>query len=126
MMKNLIKHYLIPSYLLLTFTISWLFWVAPMIIDLPKDIYFGIILVGGFGPAISGFILLNLQSGRKIEIASKSLFWIFSLLFGILLIVTHYLVNNEARLSEFWYNLKDVGLLATIILFGAARTSIYI
>ena len=104
----------------MTFTISWLFWITPMLINLPKDIYFGIILLGGFGPAISGFILLHFQSGKKIEIASMPLFWLFSFLFGLLLLVTHYLVNNEARLSEFWYNLKDVGLFATFILIACS------
>ncbi len=119
-MKSLIRSNPIISYLIITFTISWLFWFIPMIINLPNDIYLSIILVGGFGPAISGFILLFIQSGKKIAIASKSLFWIFSFLFGLLLFVTHYLVNNDARLSKFWYNLKDVGLFATFILLACA------
>ena len=119
-MKSLIRSKPIISYLVTTFTISWLFWFTPMIINLPDDIYLSIILVGGFGPAISGLILLHIQSGKKIAIASKSLFWIFSFVFGLLLFVTHYLVNNEARLSKFWFNLKDVGLLATFILLACA------
>jgi len=120
MMKKSIKSNPILAYLLLTFIISWLFWVIPMISNLPNDIYFGIILVGGFGPAISGFILLHIQSGKKIKIASKSLFWLFTFLFALLLFVTHYLVNNEAPLNNFWFNLKDIGLFATVILLACS------
>lgn len=119
-MKSIIRSNPTISYLIITFTISWLFWFTPLIVNLPNDIYFGIILVGGFGPAISGLILLYVQSGKKIAIASKPLFWIFSFLFGLLLIVTHYLVNNEARLSKFWYNLKDVGFIGALILSACA------
>ena len=91
-----------------------------MLINLPNDLYLSVILVGGFGPAISGLILLFILSGKKITIASKPLFWIFSFLFGLLLLVTHYLVNNEARLRDFWYNLKDVGFIAALILSACA------
>jgi len=119
-MKSLIRSNPIISYLIITFLITWLFWFAPMIISLPKDIYFSIIMVGGFGPAISGFILLHIESDKKIAIASKSLFWVFSFLFGFLLFVTHYLVNHDARLSEGWYDLKDVGIVATLILLACA------
>ncbi|WP_370392167.1 CPBP family intramembrane glutamic endopeptidase [uncultured Winogradskyella sp.] len=104
------------SYLVITFVISWLFWFSPIFIDLPDDIYFSIIVVGGFGPAISGLVLLHLQSSKKITIASRSLFWIVSFAFALLLAMTHYLVNNEARLGKFWFKLKDIGLIAIVIL----------
>ncbi|CAN5232961.1 hypothetical protein BH23BAC2_BH23BAC2_26370 [soil metagenome] len=121
-MKSLIKNNPIISYLLITFVISWSFWFAPMIISVPKDIRLGIILIGGFGPAIAAFILLHICSGIKVKIKSKSLFWLFSIIALLILGLATFFVkrgNSETWSRNLWNGLDELSVLSGILLLAS-------
>lgn len=121
-MKSLIRSNPIISYLIITFLITWLFWFTPMIISLPKDIILGIILIGGFGPAIAAFILLHFHSGIKIKIESKSLFWIFSVIAILIISLAFFFVkngNSDAWGRNFWNGLNELSVLGVILLLAS-------
>lgn len=87
--------------------------------EIPKDVYLGIILLGNLGPAIAAFIFLHYQSGSKIRIQSKSLFWLFFSILLILFILIRLLA--ELGYSDNWvfneYNgFMDIGVLGTLLL----------
>lgn len=121
-MKKLIRSNPIISYLIITFLITWSFWFAPMIISLPKDIKLGIILIGGFGPAIAAFILLHFNSGKKIEIHSKSSFWIFSIIAILIICLATFFVksgNSDNWDRNLWNGLNELSVLGMILLMAS-------
>ena len=121
-MKSLITSNPIISYLILTFIITWSFWFVPMIISLPKDINLGIILIGGFGPAIAAFILLHINSGIKIKIESKPLFWLFSVIAMVIISLAYFFVKNgtsDAWARNFWDGLNELSILGVILLLAS-------
>ena len=120
--KKIIKSNPIISYLIITFLITWSFWFAPMIISLPKDINLGIILIGGFGPAIAAFILLHIYSGIRIKIELKSLFWLFSFIAILIISLVTVFVkigNSSTWDRNFWNGLNDLSILGAILLLAS-------
>ena len=121
-MKKIIKSNPIISYLIITFLITWSFWFTPMIISLPKDINLGIILIGGFGPAIAAFILLHICSGIRIKIELKSLFWLFSFIAILIISLATLFVkigNSSTWDRSFWNGLNDLSILGVILLLAS-------
>ena len=121
-MKRLIKSNPITSYLIITFIITWSFWFTPMIISLPKDINLGIILIGGFGPAISAFILLHICSGTRIKIELKSLFWLFSFIAILIIGLATVFVkigNSSTWDRNLWNGLNDLSILGVLLLLAS-------
>lgn len=85
-MKKLVKKHPIISFLLLTFAITYTSWFLPVATQLPTEIVFFLILLGMFGPMIAAFILMTIQSGARINIGSKTVFYsIFIISFAVLL-----------------------------------------
>ncbi len=118
-MKNFIKSHPIISYTLITFTISWFFWGSSIVINFSDDIFLGVILVGGFGPAIAAFIMMHVQSEKKITLGSNRLFWSSSFVAIAVVVVTYFLVQSatdEAWKTSVWFGLKDPGLVAIFLI----------
>lgn len=73
-MKRLFISKPIISYILITFVITYFFWFLPVLVNLPKDITFGCILIGSCGPLLAGYCITLINSNSKIVISSKSIF----------------------------------------------------
>ncbi len=115
-MKNVIKTFPIFSYLVLTFTCSWVCWCLPLFIDLPKDISFGINLVGGLGPPIAAFIVLHIISNVNVKIDSVKLFWFFFTLCVLILIWKFYIVEKGGPdWNGFYPKLSDFGVVGIVL-----------
>ncbi len=74
-MKIFVQKYSIISYLILTYAISYISWFLPVITSFSTEIVFFLILLGMFGPMISAFIVLAIQSEARIKIGSKPVFY---------------------------------------------------
>ena len=93
-----------------------------MIISLPKDINLGIILIGGFGPAISAFILLHICSATRIKIELKSLFWLFSFIAILVIGIASVFVkmgNSNTWDRNLWNGLDELSILGVILLLAS-------
>ena len=93
-MKNLFKSRPILSFILITFSITFVFWFLPVIISLPKDIAFALMLIGGCGPLIAGYVITVFNSGVRFRIGSKSIFTLIILGALIVLFFRLLLTNN--------------------------------
>lgn len=78
----------------MTFGITWLFWFLPLMVDLPKDIFLGCVLIGGCGPLIAGHVITLINSGLNVSIHSKVIFIVVFLLTAITLGVRIYFAGN--------------------------------
>ena len=109
-------------FVILAYLISWSFWCLPIIMEIPKDIFIGIILLGNLGPAIAAFILLHYQSGTKIRIQSKSLFWLFSSILLMLFILIRLLLelgySRTLFRSNFYDSITETGVLGALLLLA--------
>lgn len=106
-------------FVILAYIISWTFWCLPIIIELPKDIYLGIVLLGNFGPSVAAFILLHYQSGIKIRIQSKSLFWIFFTVLLMLFMLIRLLMElgfSGWDRFNFYVGIMDIGVPGILLL----------
>ncbi len=93
-MKTLFSSKPILSFILLTFLITFTFWLLPVFIALPKDLSLGTIIIGGCGPLIAGYIISSVNSGEKFKIKSKPIFFIVFISAFIVLLLRLYFVNN--------------------------------
>ena len=84
-MKSFLVSRPILSFILITFAITFSFWFAPVLFELPPDIDLGLLILGGCGPLIAGYVLTLLQSGAKIKLGSKTLFALVFLGAGLVL-----------------------------------------
>lgn len=115
-MKKIIKSYPIVSFLILTFFISWVCWCLPLIIELPKDIIFGLNFVGVLGPPIAAFILMHIISDVRVEINSVKLFWGFSILTVSIILWRLYIVElGGGDMGGFYPKFSDFGILGIIL-----------
>jgi membrane protease YdiL (CAAX protease family) len=93
-MQALLKTKPILSFIALTFGITFAFWFLPVIVSLPKDIGFAMILFGACGPLIAGYLITIINSGEKIKIDSKPIFFTVFIVVALVLFLRLYFVNN--------------------------------
>lgn len=93
-MKTFFKTKPILSFILLTFAITYFFWFLPVIIILPKDIRFAILIFGGSGPLLAGYIIMVVNSGAKFKIGSKPIFIIIFIATSIVFLLRLYFINK--------------------------------
>ena len=93
-MKELFKSKPILSFILLTFGITFTFWFLPVVVSLPKDIGLATMLIGGCGPLIAGYLITVINSGEKININSKPIFFTVFIVSTAILLLRLYFVNN--------------------------------
>ncbi len=119
-MKKFVSTNPIIVFVLLAYLISWSFWCLPIIMEIPKDVFIGIILLGNLGPALAAFIFLHYQSGSRIRIQSKSLFWLFFSILLILFILIRLLVElgyiGNWVFNNVYNGIVDIGVLGTLLL----------
>jgi membrane protease YdiL (CAAX protease family) len=97
--------------------ITFSFWFLQVIVPLPVDIAFGTIMIGGFGPMISGYIITVVNSGETIKIKSKSIFIAVFVAASAILILRLYFINNGLKNANGKIpHLNDVGLLSYILI----------
>ncbi len=73
-MKSFLLNKPILAFVLITFGITFSLWFAPAVFDIPKDLTLGLLILGGSGPLIAGYLLTLLRSGAPIRIGSKAVF----------------------------------------------------
>ena len=93
-MKTFFKTKPILSFILLTFAITYLFWFLPVIITLPKDIKCAILIIGGSGPLLAGYIIMVLNSGAMFKIGSKPIFIFIFITTSIVFLLRLYFINK--------------------------------
>ncbi len=118
-MKNFIKSHPNISYVLFTFIISWSFWGSSLVVNYSDDMFLGITLVGGFGPALAAFVLMHIQSDMKLTLGNHRLFWLSSFIAIGVVVVTYFLVQDagaEGYKNNFWSGLEDPGVPAIFLI----------
>lgn len=65
-----------------------------MIITLPKDIKFAILIIGGGGPLMASYIITVVNSGAKFKIGSKPIFIFIFIATSIAFLLRLYFVNK--------------------------------
>lgn len=93
-MKTLFSSKPILSFILLTFLITFFFWFLPVIFTLPKDVSLGLMLIGGTGPLLAGYIITVVNSKAKFTIDSKPIFILIFISASVVLILRLYLINK--------------------------------
>jgi len=67
------KHPVI-TFLLINFAWTWLFWFAAIPFRAQNDLLvMGMVMIGGFGPAIGGVLTLGLKNGLMLDLSAKRL-----------------------------------------------------
>ena len=68
------KKHPVITYLLITFSWTWLFWFSAIPFRGQNNLLLtAIVLVGGFGPAIGGILTLGLKNGLALDVSPKKL-----------------------------------------------------
>ena len=93
-MKTFFKSSPILAFILITFALTFFFWFSPVLINLPKDLAFAGMIIGGCGPLLAGYIITVVNSGARFTIGSKSIFGIVFLGVAIVLFFRLYLSGN--------------------------------
>lgn len=93
-MKQTFDSYPVLSFLGLTFAITFLTWFSPLFLDLPTDISFALMLIGGCGPLIAGYTITVIRSQTHFRISSWPVF--LAIFFGSLVVlwVRLYLIDH--------------------------------
>ncbi|PQJ16541.1 CPBP family intramembrane glutamic endopeptidase [Aureicoccus marinus] len=73
-MKDLFNSFPVISFLLITFAITFSTWFSPVFLDLPVDIAFAMMLLGGCGPLLAGYIIRVVQSQTTFRVRSWPVF----------------------------------------------------
>lgn len=117
-MQTLFKTKPILSFISLTFGITFTFWFLPVIVPLSKDIVFAMILIGSCGPLIAGYLITVINSGERIKIDSKPIFFTVFTVVALVLLLRIYFVNNGVSdINGKIPPLNEVSILG-YILFG--------
>lgn len=116
-MKKIIQSNPIISYLLIAYLITFSFWFAPSVFNVALDIKFGLFIVGGCGPLLAAYLVMLVQSERKIEIPSLKLFLFFFLLsfFSIALLMYSIELGNIKE-EGFTPRIENVSILGWLLL----------
>ena len=93
-MKKIFKTKPIISFIILAFVITYAFWFLPVIISMPKDLGFAMILMGANGPLIAGYIITVMNSDEKFKIKSNPVFFTVFIGASLVLFLRIYYVNN--------------------------------
>ena len=84
------------TFLLLNFAWTWLFWLGAIPFRAQNDLLvMGLVMIGGFGPALAGIITLGLRRGMGLDLTPKKMVILISasvLIFGLM--AWRYLVGN--------------------------------
>ena len=72
-MKNFARNHPVWTFLLINFAWTWLFWLAAVPFRDQPLLVMGMVIVGGFGPAIGGILALGLKSGQGLGQSPKML-----------------------------------------------------
>ncbi len=115
-MKTLAQKHPVITFLLITFAWTWLFWFAAMPFRGQTLLVTAIVLIGGYGPAISGILTLDLRSDQKPSISPKrimTMLLISAVIFGVLTL--RYLAGN---ISNFDILAEDLTLTTPIVVIA--------
>jgi membrane protease YdiL (CAAX protease family) len=116
-MKTLAQKHSVITFLLITFTWTWLFWFAAIPFRGQTLLVIPIVLIGGYGPAIGGIMTLSLRNSSKPNISPKrvvTMLLISALIFGVLTL--RYLVGN---IPSFDVLAEDLTLSMSIIMVAS-------
>ena len=92
-MKSLFKSRPSLSFVLLTFLITFFFWFLPVWMELPEDVALALMLLGGCGPLLAGYLITVVNSGSSIRISSWPLFILIFISVFIVLALRLYLIE---------------------------------
>jgi membrane protease YdiL (CAAX protease family) len=72
--ESFVKKRPVLSFLLINFVWTWLFWFAAIPFGAQNNLLVtGLVLIGGFGPALAGVVTLRLRSGKRPDLSAKRL-----------------------------------------------------
>lgn len=115
-MKRFITSKPIISYLLIAYLITFSFWFAPNIFEVTTDIRFGLFTIGGCGPLIAAYLVMLIQSERKIEIPSFKIFFLFFFLSFFSITALMYSIDlGNIKEEGFTPRLQNVSILGWLL-----------
>jgi membrane protease YdiL (CAAX protease family) len=95
-MRSLAKERPILTFLLLNFAWTWLFWLGAIPFRAGDDLLVtGLVLIGGYGPALAGVLTLGLKSDERFDLSPRrwaALGLAAALIFGVMAL--RYRVGN--------------------------------
>lgn len=113
-MEAFFKNRPVLAYLLLTFFITYLFWFLPAIFEFDRDVALGLSLVGGCGPMLASFLILNSNSKSSIKVYSLPIFAIIFLAAFIVLLLRLWIEDPESTENPI-PTLPEVGWTAYLL-----------
>ena len=105
-MRALFNSKPILSFILLTFLITFFFWLLPVVVILPKDINLVIILIGGFKDLLPRFIWMIPYTIIFTWLYNKSSYSILAV------VILHAMLNNTSKALGY----SEIGLTVLVIL----------
>lgn len=106
----------IISYLLIAYLITFSFWFAPTVFNVDLDVRFGLFAIGGCGPLIAAYLVMLIQSERKIEIPSIKIFLLFFFLSLFSITALMYSIElGNIKEEGFTPRLQNVSILGWLL-----------
>ncbi len=116
-MKQIIISKPIICYLLIAYLITFSLWFAPSIFSVALDVKFGLFIVGGCGPLIAAYLVMLIQSKRRVEIPSiKVFFFFFMLSLFTLCFLMYSLELGNTKEEGFTPRLNDVSIIGWFLI----------
>jgi putative hemolysin len=102
-MKKLVRKHPVLSFLIMTYAITYTSWFLPVATQLSTEIVFFLFLLGMFGPMISAFITMTVQSESQIKIGIKSVFYSVFIFAFTILFLRIFISTQEAGIYQIEY-----------------------
>jgi hypothetical protein len=119
-MKTFAQKQPVPTFLLITFAWTWLFWLAAIPLRGQTLLVMTIVLIGGYGPSIGGILTIGLRSGLRLDLSPRKMVTLgiaAAVIFGLLTL--RYLAGNIPNYDTLAENLT---LSAPIFLTALAAS----
>lgn len=98
-MKSLAQKYPIVTFLLITFTWTWIFWFGAIPFQDHTLLVTAMVLIGGSGPAIGGILTLSLRNGPSPDLFPKRIITLILVAIAILTLMALRYASGNVTLS---------------------------
>jgi membrane protease YdiL (CAAX protease family) len=119
--RNFTEQRPIIAFLLINFAWTWLFWMLAIPFGNHSDLLaLALVIIGGFGPALSGIVTLSIRSKDRTGLSSKQLITMLlvsGLIFGVLAL--RYQAGNIAGFSTLAVDLSLSGPVIAAAVFAS-------
>jgi len=116
-MEKLFKSKPIFSFILITFLFTFIIWFIPVVISVPKDIKYALVLLGTCGPLIAGYVITVINSKARFRIHSKPIFLSIFILVSAILMLQFYFDSSSSKIRPTLSEVSYLGYILFAIVF---------